>query len=54
MSFKRGGSLHKKLFSSSGTRKYKSKKTKNSKMIDFDSVNSSLKGSFDIILKKKL
>ena len=24
------------------------------KMIDFDSVNSSLKGSFDIILKKKL
>ena len=24
------------------------------KMIDFDSVNSSLKGNFDIILKKKL
>ena len=24
------------------------------KMIDFDSVNSSLKGSFDVILKKKL
>jgi len=24
------------------------------KMIDFDSVNSSSKGSFDIILKKKL
>jgi len=24
------------------------------KIIDFDSVNSSLKGNFDIVLKKKL
>ena len=32
MSFKSGGNLHNKLFSSSGTRKYKSKKTKNKKV----------------------
>ncbi len=35
-------------------RLYFSELMKKVKMIDFDSVNSPLKGSFDIILKKKL
>ena len=32
ISFKSGGNLHNKLFSFSGTKKYKSKKTKNKKV----------------------